>query len=175
MISAPDTEHGTLHFILCTSKLVHEWSNEMEGKAFLSVRVPESVRNRMKAIAAERGEKLQDLVGGLIERFLAEAERRPPELADILRRLRGMEPMLRDRGVAALWVFGSVARGDARPDSDVDLAVDFVREAEPSLLKLSRLQGEIEAALERPVDLGERSAMAPPVAAAADRDLVRIF
>src|SRR5260370_42582604 len=43
--------------------------------AYLSVRVPEEVRNRVKAIAAERGEKLQDLVGGLIERFLEEAER----------------------------------------------------------------------------------------------------
>lgn len=147
----------------------------MEGKAFLSIRVPESVRNRMKAVAAERGQKLQDLVGGLIERFLAEAERRPPELADVLRRLRGMESMMRSQGIAALWVFGSVARGDARPDSDVDLAVDFTDGAEPSLLKLSRLREEIEVALGRKVDLGERSAMTSSVAAAATRDLVRVF
>jgi hypothetical protein len=49
----------------------------MDGTAFLSVRVPESVRNRVKAIAAQRGERVQDLVGGLIERFLADAERQP--------------------------------------------------------------------------------------------------
>lgn len=81
--------------------------------AFLSVRVSEDVRNRVKTIAAERGAKLQDLVGSLIERFLAEAERRPPELGDVLRRLREHETRLRSRGISALWVFGSVARGEA--------------------------------------------------------------
>src|SRR6188768_4022582 len=75
--------------------------------AFLSVRVSDEVRNRVKAIAAARGEKLQDLVGGLIEQFLQETDRRPPQLADVLRRLREREPELRARGVAALWVFGS--------------------------------------------------------------------
>lgn len=88
--------------------------------AFLSVRVPEEVRNRVKAIAAARGEKLQDLVGGLIARFLEEADRRPPQLANVLRSLREREADLRNKGVAALWIFGSVARGDARPDSDID-------------------------------------------------------
>ena len=88
----------------------------MDGMAFLSVRVPEDVRNRLKAIAAARGEKLQDLVGSLIDRFLEDVERRPPELADVLRRLRALEQPLRNKGVANLWVFGSVARGDARPN-----------------------------------------------------------
>jgi hypothetical protein len=68
--------------------------------AFLSIRVPEDVRNRVKAIAAARGEKLQDLVGGLIERFLEAADRHPPRLADVLRRLREREPDLRARRCA---------------------------------------------------------------------------
>jgi predicted nucleotidyltransferase len=143
--------------------------------AFLSVRVSDDVRNRVKAIAAERGAKLQDLVGGLIERFLAEEERRPPELGDVLRRLREHETRLRDRGVDALWVFGSVARGEARPDSDIDLAVDFTAGAEPSLLTLAGLKDELGAALDRPVDLGERAAMKPRVAEAAAREMVRVF
>jgi len=143
--------------------------------AFLSVRVPEEVRNRVKAIAAARGEKLQDLVAGLIERFLEEADRRPPQLTDVLRSLRECEADLRDKGVAALWVFGSVARGDARPDSDIDLLIDFAPEAKPSLLTLSGLQLDLADALGRPVDLGERRALKPRVAEAAERDMVRVF
>jgi predicted nucleotidyltransferase len=143
--------------------------------AFLSVRVPEGVRNRIKAVAAERGEKLQDLVGGLIERFLEEAERKPPELADVLRRLRSLEPSLRLRGVASLWVFGSVARGEARPDSDVDLALEFAPDANPSLFEIGRIKEAAETALGRSVDIGERSAMTPRVAASVAHDLVQVF
>jgi predicted nucleotidyltransferase len=146
-----------------------------DGKAFLSVRVPESVRNRVKAVAAQRGERVQDLVGGLIERFLEEAERQPPQLADVLQRLRALETPLRARGVTALWVFGSVARGDGRPDSDVDLAIDFAPATKSSLFQIVRLKEEIEAALGHPIDIGERSAMTKRIAAAAERDLVQVF
>jgi predicted nucleotidyltransferase len=147
----------------------------MGDMAYLSVRVPEDVRNRLKAVASRRGEKLQDLVDGLIERFLDEAERRPPELADVLHRLRSREEPLRAKGIESLWVFGSVARGDARPDSDVDLAVELRTGAEPSLFAITHIKEEIAQALGRPVDLGERSAMKLKVAGAAERDMVRVF
>ena len=143
--------------------------------AFLSIRVPEDVRNRVKAIAAARGEKLQDLVGSLIERFLAEADRHPPQLTDVLRSLREHESDLRAKGVVALWVFGSVARGDARPDSDIDLLIDFAPETKPSLLTLSGLRLDLTDALGRPVDLGERRALKPRVAAASEREMVRVY
>jgi predicted nucleotidyltransferase len=147
----------------------------MDNTAFLSVRVPVETRSRIKAVAAARGEKLQDLVGRLIEDFLHEAERQPPQLAATLRQLRDQEPALRREGVADLWVFGSVARGDAGPDSDVDIAVAFSPEASPSLFDIARLKRQLEQSIGRPVDIGERSAMKPGVAAAAERDMVRVF
>ena len=147
----------------------------MDHPTFLSVRISRDIHTRMKAAAAERGEKLQDLVGGLIARFLAEAERRPPELADTLRRLRALEPSLRARGVATLYVFGSVARGEATPDSDVDLAVEFRPEAEPSLFDLAHLTAELEDALGRKVDLGERATLPAHIVTAAAGDFVRVF
>ena len=147
----------------------------MGGTAFLSVRVPEDVRNRVKAIAAQRGERVQDLVNGLIERFLQEAEQKPPNLADVIGRLRAIETSLRARGVVALFVFGSVARGDARPNSDVDLAVDFAAGVEVSLFEIVRLKEELEVALGRQVDIGERAAMTERVATTAKPELIRVF
>jgi predicted nucleotidyltransferase len=147
----------------------------MDDTAFLSVRVPQEIRSRIKAIAAARGERLQDLVGRLIEDFLRETERQPPHLAVVLRRLREQEVALRREGVANLWVFGSVARGDANPDSDVDIAIAFAPEATPSLFDIARLKRELEQAIGRTVDIGERSTMKPSVAASAERDMVRVF
>ena len=64
-------------------------------------------------------------------------------------------------------MFGSVARGNARPDSDVDLTLEFAQDANPSLFEIGRIKEAAEAALGRPVDIGERSAMTPRVASSA--------
>ena len=55
----------------------------------------------------------------------------PTTTLDAVRqRLTAEEPVLRRRGVRHLAVFGSVARGDDRPDSDIDLAVEIARAGE---------------------------------------------
>ena len=54
-------------------------------------------------------------------------------------------------GAGNLRVFGSVARGDARPESDVDLLVEM--EADRSLLDLVGLGQELEELLQRKVDV----------------------
>jgi len=143
--------------------------------AFLSIRVSDEVRNRVKAVAAARGENLQDLISALLERFLEEADRKPPQLAEVLRGLRKLEPRLRDRDVAALWVFGSVARGEASPQSDVDLLFEFTPGGEHSLFEIQRIKDEIQAALGHTVDLGERSTLTAKAAETAVRDMVRVF
>ena len=48
-------------------------------------------------------------------------------------------------------VFGSVARGDDRPDSDLDLLVDFAPDS--SLFDLMRMARELEELLGHPVDV----------------------
>ena len=44
---------------------------------------------------------------------------------DVITRLKSAEPALRERGVAALYLYGSYARDEARPDSDLDILVEF--------------------------------------------------
>lgn len=147
----------------------------MEDTAYLSVRVPAEVRNRLKAVAARRGERLQDLIGGLVTQFLAEADRKPPELGEVLQRLRSIRDLFQARGVEALWVFGSVARGEARPDSDVDLAISFAPGVALSLFEITHLKDEAEAVLGHSVDLGERRMMSTCATAASAPDLVQVF
>lgn len=69
--------------------------------------------------------------------------------------LRSLEPSLRAQGLAHVYLFGSVARDDAGPDSDVDVAFDVepVLELKFSLIDQSRIMRQISEALQVPVDL----------------------
>ena len=53
---------------------------------------------------------------------LAERER-------VVRAIREHAAELRALGVTRLWLFGSVARGDARPESDADVLIDISPDA----------------------------------------------
>jgi len=56
-------------------------------------------------------------------------------------------------GVRELAVFGSAARGDLRPDSDVDILVDFEPDARMGVVKFASLSEELEGLVGRKVDL----------------------
>ncbi|HLZ68939.1 MAG TPA: nucleotidyltransferase family protein [Dehalococcoidia bacterium] len=70
---------------------------------------------------------------------------------EALRILREHRAELAALKVASLRLFGSVARDEARPDSDVDLLVTF--SAPVGYFHVFRVQDEIAAMLGRPVDL----------------------
>lgn len=72
-------------------------------------------------------------------------------LEQALRILREHEPDLRRKGVKTLSIFGSVARGEAREDSDIDLLVEFDRRV--GLLAFLDLKLYLERVLGGPVDL----------------------
>jgi uncharacterized protein len=63
------------------------------------------------------------------------------------------------RGARHVRVFGSVARGDASPDSDVDILVDL--EPGRTLFDLGGLCSDLEALLGRPVDLADEKGLSP--------------
>ena len=65
-------------------------------------------------------------------------------------------------GAVNVRVFGSVARGDETPDSDIDLLVDFPV-GERGLFPLLKLAAEIEGLVGRPVDVAAVEVMAEPV------------
>ena len=61
--------------------------------------------------------------------------------------------------VKELAVFGSAARGELRPDSDIDLLVEFLPEAEVDLVQHSAAERELSAFLGRKVDLVSKRAL----------------
>jgi len=65
----------------------------------------------------------------------------------------------RQNDVDMVGVFGSVARGDASEQSDIDLLVRFSKRK--SLLAMVRLERELSAALGRKVDLLTEAAISP--------------
>ena len=79
--------------------------------------------------------------------------------------------LLLSHGVSAIYVFGSVARGRATDQSDIDLLVEFSRPI--GLIGFVRLQQRLAAAMGHPVDLVTRAALKPQLRARILREAVR--
>jgi len=98
---------------------------------------------------------------------------RPPTL---LARLRAQGSSLRAVGVAGFYLFGSAARGEAGPASDVDL---FMVQAEPerfSLFDLIEVSDRLRAALGGiAVDVTTRSSLHPELRRAIEASSLRVF
>lgn len=83
----------------------------------------------------------------------------------IVAQLRELMPELRARfGVDRLSVFGSYARGEATPDSDVDILVAFCASARPTLFSLAEMDARIEQTLGLKVDTVPEDGLNPRLA-----------
>jgi uncharacterized protein len=99
---------------------------------------------------------------------LAERER-------VLRILHEQAPRLRARGVTRLSLFGSVARGEAGPKSDVDLLIEVDPETGFGLSDLLDLQEELGSLLSRRINFAFGSEMRPWLRAWIEDDRIAIF
>ncbi len=93
----------------------------------------------------------------------------------VLSKLRQHEPELRAAGIMTLSLFGSVARGDANEQSDVDLMADFDRAKKLSLLGAVGLENKLSDILGLKADLSQREMLKPDVLQRATREAVRVF
>ena len=75
-------------------------------------------------------------------------------------RLRAAEPEIRALGVKRLALFGSVVRGDAHADSDVDILVEFVP-GQKNFDRFMALSDLLEQLLDRPVELVTLESLSP--------------
>lgn len=84
------------------------------------------------------------------------------DLPTILAALRRLEPDLKSRyPLRQIGVFGSYARGEQRPNSDLDIIVDL--EPGLTLIDLARLEDELSESLGLPVELAIKDALKPRI------------
>lgn len=95
--------------------------------------------------------------------------------AVVLNRLKASEVTLREMGVDRLSLFGSTARGEAGPSSDVDLAATFDPKSRVGLFKYAEIAEFLESLLGVSVDLVGEPARKPRMQAEIDRDRVSVF
>lgn len=81
---------------------------------------------------------------------------------------------LKQLGASRLFLFGSVARGDAGPSSDVDLFFDF-EDAGFSLVELVALRQRISELVQAPVDLMSRASIHPRLRAGIEGAALQVF
>ena len=93
----------------------------------------------------------------------------------VLARLREHEPELKAAGIMRLTLFGSVARGDASSDSDVDLMAEFDPAKQFSILDMVHLENRLADILGVPVDLTPARAMKDRVRERVTREAVLAF
>lgn len=94
----------------------------------------------------------------------------------VLKLLRAKEAELRAMGITRLRLFGSMARGEAGPESDVDLIADIDPDASFSLLDLIGVKHYLEDLLGRDVDVGTTvDRMRPRMRRRFDTDALEVF
>jgi predicted nucleotidyltransferase len=93
----------------------------------------------------------------------------------VVAKLREYEPELRAAGIMRLSLFGSVARGDASAESDVDLIAEFDPARQFSLLDLVGLENRIADILGARVELTPEKALKEPIRERVKREAVLAF
>ena len=77
--------------------------------------------------------------------------------------------------ITKAWVFGSFARGEETPESDLDLLVDYDKDAHVSLLDLVRYKLKLEESINREVDLIPNGSLKPFAVESANKDKYLIY
>ena len=92
--------------------------------------------------------------------------------AEVIERLRDARAMLDRLGVASLALFGSAARDQLEPSSDIDILVQFADR--PSFDAFMDVKLDLETRLGRRVDLVTPGAVKPRLAALIEQDLLHV-
>ncbi|MHB8886924.1 MAG: nucleotidyltransferase family protein [Methylovirgula sp.] len=94
---------------------------------------------------------------------------------EIIARLRAQQDALQKAGVEHLAIFGSRARGDNRPDSDLDVLLEVASEHKFSLIDLVGVERLIGEAVEASVSAIMRRSLKPDFMARIAPDVTDIF
>jgi predicted nucleotidyltransferase len=90
-----------------------------------------------------------------------QADAQTPQLEDVLKKLKEIKPYMQEQwGITELAVFGSVARGEATPESDIDIMFDY---SYPLGWEISDIGDYLEEQFSRKVDILSKKGIRPKI------------
>jgi predicted nucleotidyltransferase len=140
----------------------------------IAFRSSAEVREALRELARRQGRSMQAVLDDLCRRALA-ADGETPTLAPAIRRLRQHRDELAQLGIEQLYIYGSVARGEARPWSDIDLFADLADEGRWNIVRWGHVLDRLEEILQRRVDFAARRSLPEDVRRRADVEAVAAF
>ena len=132
------------------------------------------VREGLRQLARRQGRSMQAVLEDLCSRAIAH-EGETPTLAGVIRRLRPHAGELGQLGISQIYVYGSVARGDARSWSDVDLFADLADEQAWNIIRWGHVLDRLEKILARRVDFAARRSLPEDMRRRAEAEAVAVF
>jgi predicted nucleotidyltransferase len=95
--------------------------------------------------------------------------------SEAIETLRRSERSLHERGVVHAALFGSLARGDNRPDSDIDIMVEIDPDVRMTVFDYVDLKEYIANLFDEPVDVVNRDSLKSYVRPVATADAIYAF
>ncbi len=106
---------------------------------------------------------------------MASGDRSTMNRVETIETLRSHAPALRQRGISALYLFGSMASDQAGPESDVDLFVDLDPTIRFSLVELLGVREYLGEVLHRRVDVFPREGLHRVIRRDVEQAAIRVF
>ncbi|MCF6126168.1 DNA polymerase III subunit beta [Mesorhizobium sp. M7A.F.Ca.CA.001.07.2.1] len=94
---------------------------------------------------------------------------------EVIKRLQRNADAIKGMGATSLYLFGSILRGDAGPDSDLDLFIDYDPARRFSLIDLVGIKQFLEEKMSAEIDITTRDSLNPMLKADIEQSAVRIF
>ena len=101
-------------------------------------------------------------------------------LFEVIKTLKSVRPQLEEAGVLHAGVFGSTARGEYRPGSDIDILIDIDTEQVGDILTYTKIADSIQKAVkarcpEVEVDVADHATLKPRIRKRAEQDVLYAF
>jgi uncharacterized protein len=95
--------------------------------------------------------------------------------ADLISELTKRQDAIKAFGVNALFLFGSYARDEGRPDSDIDVFIDRQDGHKFGFLELTNLEFFLSDLFKKNVDVVTRTALHPDLRSSIEASAIRVF
>ncbi|CAN5415961.1 nucleotidyltransferase [soil metagenome] len=95
--------------------------------------------------------------------------------AELVTKIKTQEQAIEAEGATALYVYGSRARDDQRPDSDLDVYVEYTPQSRFSLMSLAGIQVILTDTTGLQVSITTRDSLHPDIREAIESEAVKIF